>query len=1135
MVNFEIIEAPPINLKTLSNVSVTTKLVIKTTVGIKNSNFSGHFVLAEAELSPSFDVILGLEFLNFHKFTVNCDKNLIKNEQVEAGWNFVRVDHSTGMEIMENNSYGIDSKGENNEINKLEINDNSMGISSESKSKKKINVMNNLENNDVKICNFTKLTARIQKGCTIPPKEKKYIKLKVDDEHKCLSNDLIVLLERNRNSKTFLFARSVSKIEDGNLCLALIWNITDDPLHLNKNMILANVEPVIQQQHEEYVNVIDNDRKKKINWEEKLDLNHLTDGEKTNLLNLLDKYKSVFAQSISDLGSCDIVQHEIHLSDNIPIRQKPYRVPYALKSEMKNQINQLLDAGIIQPSKTAYSAPVMLVKKADGSYRLVADLRKINEKTIPDNFPLPNLTEMVDMLSGAKYFTSMDLTSGFHQMKMHPSYAHLTGISTEFGLFEFKRMPFGLKNASSSFQRLMSIVLAGLSELQVSCYIDDVVVASKTVQEHLERLEIVFQRFTAANLKLKPSKCSFMQKQITYLGHTVKEGVVFPDTKNLNSIKKALPPQTKKQVRSFLGLTGFYRRFIPNYSKTALPLTNLTREETKFVWSESEQLAFETLRDCLASAPCLKLPDFTREFSISTDASNYALGAVLVQSDDEGFKHPVAFASRKLGPTEVKYSTVEKECLGVLFGITQFKNYVYGTKFTLYSDQQSLSKIKKFKDPTSRISRWLLTLQQYDFSIVHKPGRLNLMADYLSRAAYSVNKGEKKELVKEMHAIETQFLVTEINSIPTAQIIEQQQQDEFCKSIKAKLDSGFIFAPKSPKFFYRDGMLLCYRGKSDRHREKAKLVVPKTLIATVLNSCHDSKTVAHAGFSRTLKRIKEKFYWQKFYKGVKNYVASCHTCISRRGYSKNQKAPVQKIPTPNYPFEKVSFDAVGPFVTSMEGNKYLIVMTDYFTRYPEFTGKIPKNKLIEVGDVVYLNTPRIKVNTTKKLAKLNQGPFRVIAKTSPVVFKIKHINEPSNIQTVHLNRIFKVPERATFEWETSDNETPVDICPTAVQCVQTEEEILREFPPYTLPLEPGEYQDDITNESRRNNIVQTVSDGEQETSREQVLEGQGCEVVDGEVILIPSISNEEQVPIGELVVEVQTCNDEREDIQDVSV
>ncbi|GBO36500.1 Retrovirus-related Pol polyprotein from transposon 17.6 [Araneus ventricosus] len=216
----------------------------------------------------------------------------------------------------------------------------------------------------------------------------------------------------------------------------------------------------------------------------------------------------------------------------------------------------------------------------------------------------------------------------------------------------------------------MSIVLAGLSELQVSVYIDDVIVASKSISEHLERLEIVFQRLTTANLKLKPSKCSFMQKQITYLGHTVKEGMVLPDSRNLDSIRKALPPKTRKQVRSFLGLAGFYRRFIPNFSKIALPLTNLTKEKIKFVWTEVEQQAFETLRDCLIKVPCLKLPDLTKEFSISTDASQYSLGAVLMQTDDEGILHPVAFASRKLGPTEIRYSTCEKECMGIVFGVT---------------------------------------------------------------------------------------------------------------------------------------------------------------------------------------------------------------------------------------------------------------------------------------------------------------------------------------------------------------------------------------------------------------------------------------------------------------------------------
>ncbi|GIX88679.1 retrovirus-related Pol polyprotein from transposon 17.6 [Caerostris darwini] len=483
--NFVVIEVPPINLKTLSNESLSTKFVIKTSVEIKNVKLPGHFVLAEADLSPSFNVILGLEFLNLHKFTLDCDKNLLKNDKLELKCNFERINHSTGFLVEENysNERACDKqRGKNLEIKKCKSNGKTTKICENENNK--IMEVYFVDKFD-KSKKLSKLSASVLKGTTIPPLEKKYIKLRVIDDIRYLKNEQIVFLEKNTISKNFLLARAVAQIENDDKYLALVWNISDGPIHLNKNMALADIEPICEQKKEDFVNVIHEGMVTNINWKEKLDLNHLNQDDKTKLLTLLDRYKSVVAQSVSDLGSCDIVEHEINLTDKLPIRQKPYRVPYALKSEMKHQINTLLDAGTIQPSNSAYSAPVMLVKKRDGSYRLVADLRKLNEKTIPDNFPLPNLTEMVEMLSGARYFTSMDLTSGFHQMKMHPSSAHLTGISTEFGLLEFKRMPFGLKNASASFQRLMSIVLAGLSELQINVYIDDVIVASKTVQEHL--------------------------------------------------------------------------------------------------------------------------------------------------------------------------------------------------------------------------------------------------------------------------------------------------------------------------------------------------------------------------------------------------------------------------------------------------------------------------------------------------------------------------------------------------------------------------------------------------------------------------------------------------------------------------
>ncbi|GBN46086.1 Retrovirus-related Pol polyprotein from transposon 17.6 [Araneus ventricosus] len=641
-------------------------------------------------------------------------------------------------------------------------------------------------------------------------------------------------------------------------------------------MIIVQALPIHEVSNIESVNTLsDSKNSKKIDWDKTLHFDHLSKEQKSKVINLLNKYDSVFAQDISELGQCGIVQHEIHLTDPLPTRQKPYRVPYQLKAEMKRQINTLLDAGIIQPSISAYAAPVLLVKKSDDSYRLVADLRKLHSKTIPDKFPLPNLNEMIDMLTGAKYFTTMDLTSGFHQMLLHPNSTHLTG-TTEFGLFEYKRLPFGLRNASSSFQRLMSLVLNGLSDLQIGCYIDDIIIASNDFDQHLATLELVFQRLITANLKVKPSKCAFLQFEISFLGHTVKEGKVLPDSKNLKYIKDSLPPNSKKKVRTML-------------------------------------------------------PDFSRPFSIFTDASKYSLGCVLVQEDaPTGFHHPIAFASRKLGPSEISYATVEKECLALVFAITHFKNYLYGAHFNVFSDQQCLSRVKTLKDPTSRIARWFLTQQQYDYTIIYKPGRLNFMADYLSRATYPADKQSDNTNSEEVHNVNAQFNVFNFSSIH--ELIEKQNKHPYCQNIKSKLNSNFAFSPKSPQFFIKDNLLLRKNNNmSGRHKLNTKLVVPQSLVPQILHLCHDIDAVAHPGLSRTMRRIQKNYFWRGQFRQVKNYIASCHECIQRRGYVKH----IQRIPTADFPFQKCAFDAVGPVVISNHGNKWIIVISDYFTRYAE--------------------------------------------------------------------------------------------------------------------------------------------------------------------------------------------------------
>lgn len=1176
--NCKAVSNPNVSLKTITGIEIATNKAVEVNVKIQNSHFLTSFIISNGPLSSTFDLILGMTFLEENRFTIDCENHLVKNESVCLNW----LSHST-----ERTPYTFSSELENPCPEHLEINN--------------VNANFGILNNKVKIL----------------PHAQQIVKLRIQN-YQTTEPGQILLVEPNTklNDSPYFVAHAITSVSDTQTCLAQILNTSNETIILNKNTKLVSLSPL------EYSNCISDSnvncvQESQDNFFEKFNLLHLSSSEKPKVMALLNKYRDIFATDVTELGNCSIIQHKIHLSDNIPTRQKPYRVPYNLKSEMKKQLEDLLDAGIIQPSTSPYAAPVLLVRKSDGSYRLVADLRKLNEKTLPDNFPIPNLNEMIDMLTGAKYFSSLDLTSGFHQMSMHPDDAHLTGIATDLGHFEYCRMPFGLKNASSSFQRLMSIVLTGLSDLQIAVYIDDVIIASTTFNEHLERLELVFDRLKQANLKLKPKKCSLLRDEITYLGHRVTEGRVMPDPKNIDSIKHALPPKTKKQIRAFLGLTGFYRKFIPQYSKLALPLTNLTRDEVNFQWTKLENDAFEALKNFLVTEPCLRLPNFDKPFAICTDASKYSLGAVLVQEDETGFQHPISFASRKLNKPEINYSVFEKEALGVVFGIEHFKQYLYGREFIVYCDQKSLSQIFKLKDPTSRIARWIITLQQYSYKIIHKPGRLNLMADYLSRADITQNHTSDQTIPKQVNAVNCDIQMFNLNSLSDEDIISEQKVDNSCKTIVKKLKQNFQFSPNSPHFFLQNGMLVCTTKNSSRFNN-VKLVVPQTLIQHVLEMCHDNNTVAHAGLSRTLHRVKQNFFWHGLYKNVKNFVASCHSCIQRRGFNKPTIAPLQKIPTPSRPFEKCSIDAVGPLITSKHGNKWLLVITDYFTRYPEaypvpniqsstvarvlidfisrhglmkvlysdkganflaeamnevydivgiskqhtvsynpqgngvverlnktlidtlshlvsetqedwcehvplalmafrtafhrtiqetpaflvygrdilmpydliFTSKlrtyndtptyaqnlvsqlqtsfdvVKQNleksadnqvsqtngrtlKNINVGDFVYLHTPKIKLHTSKKLSKQNDGPYRVTKKCSPVIFEISLIADPNKTQKVHINRLIKVVVRETFPSNSApaENISQAVLVPQSVYVPPSEEELNKLYPP----------------------------------------------------------------------------------------
>ena len=406
------------------------------------------------------------------------------------------------------------------------------------------------------------------------------------------------------------------------------------------------------------------------------------------------------------------------------------------KVEIEKQINTMLEQDIIKVSSSPWSSPVVLVKKKDGTIRFCVDYRKRNAVTRKDSYPLPRIDDALDALSGAKYFTTLDLQSGYHQVAMDTTSTEKTAFISHAGLYEYNVMSFGLTNAPPTFQRLMHRVLHGLDWIICLVYIDDVILFSSTVEEHLLRLSAVFDRLRNANLKLKPSKCHFARSSVNFLGFVVSAEGILPDTSKIDAVKTCPTPRSVTEVRSFLGLCTYYRRFVRDFAQIASPLNRLTRKSVPFVWDKSCQGAFQEMKNRLCSPPILAYPDFSQPFHLYTDASQHAIGYILGQFIDNK-EIVISYGRRELNIAETCYSTTEHEALAVIDGIKRYQPYLYGGTFYVHSDHGSLSWLMKVKDPTGRLARWALQVQQYDFEIIHRPGRQNGAADALSRRDYT--------------------------------------------------------------------------------------------------------------------------------------------------------------------------------------------------------------------------------------------------------------------------------------------------------------------------------------------------------------------------------------------------------------
>lgn len=474
----------------------------------------------------------------------------------------------------------------------------------------------------------------------------------------------------------------------------------------------------------------------------KLKFDHIPTYARTQVKEVCKQFQDIFALDSEALSTNNFYEQHIELADNRPVYTKNYRIPEIHKHEINRQVELMLKDGIIENSVSHFNSPILLVpkKSSDGNkkWRLVVDFRTLNKKVLADKFPLPRLEDILDQMGRAKYFSTLDLMSGFHQVPLEENSRKYTAFSTYQGHYQYTRLPFGLNISPNSFQRMINIAMAGLTPEIAFLYIDDIIVIGCSQAHHLKNLKAVFQRLRDKNLKLNPEKCQFFKTEVTYLGHRISAQGIKPDSSKYEAIEHYPIPKNSDDVRRFVAFCNYYRRFVPNFANIATPLNKLLRKNAKFEWLENHQVAFETLKNILMSPTILQHPDFSKEFIISTDASNEACGAILSQNFD-GKELPIAYASKTFTPGEKNKSTIEKELTAIHWAVIYFRPYIYGRRFRVKSDHRPLAYLFGTKNPSSKLTRMRLDLEEFDFEIEYIKGKENTGPDALSRIKIDIN------------------------------------------------------------------------------------------------------------------------------------------------------------------------------------------------------------------------------------------------------------------------------------------------------------------------------------------------------------------------------------------------------------
>ena len=687
---------------------------------------------------------------------------------------------------------------------------------------------------------------------------------------------------------------------------------------------------------------------------------------------ILMNHADVFSQDENDLGKTDIIMHHIDTGDARPVRQPLRRFAPVHVEAISEHVDSMLKQGTIEPASSPWASNIVLVKKKDGSYRCCIDYRQLNSVTKKDVYPLPRIDDCLDAMSSATLFSTFDLRSSYHQVQVAPQDRDKTTFICPRGMYRYRAMPFGLCNAGSTFQRLMDVIMSELHLDVCLVYLDDIILFSRTVDEHLERLVRVLSRLRAAGLKLKPEKCSLMQKSVSFLGHVVSGDGIATDPQKTKIVTDWPVPSSVKEVRSFLGLAGYYRRFVKGYANIAAPLHALTKKDQPFVWTEKTQMAFESLKRALTTPPVLAMPDDNEEFILDTDASDQTIGSVLSQMQD-GTEKVIAYASRSLDKRETNYCITRKELLAIIYSLKYFKQYLMGRRFKIRTDHAPLKWLRRTPDPIGQQGRWLEIMEEYDFEVEHRPGVRHGNADAISRRPCRVKSCvcRQSEEMEIKHTLASESATNVAHAVFNCAVSASEATDQNDLLLKEWSMDGLRAAQESDTDISyimnlikeniekppwdavalqsRDvrtlwnmwSRLRIWHGILQRRYESLnsstvtwQTVLPMKLRKEFLSVIHGGMTGGHLARKRTAASIQARAYWPTWSSDLDSFLKGCQPCARYHRGGLPRKAGIC-TPLVSEPWMRVSVDITGPHPKSSRSNQFILTLVDHFSKWAE--------------------------------------------------------------------------------------------------------------------------------------------------------------------------------------------------------